>query len=130
MKSDSPFTDYVGIELEHAEGGECTATLRHRLELNNLNGGIHGGAIGTLADVCIGWAVRSTLKPGQWTATVELKTNFIAVAKGDMQCRARVVHRGRTLAVGEADVVDMQTGKLVAKTLATFAIRHHQEGVQ
>lgn len=127
MNSGSPFTEYVGVQISEASGGVCKATLAHRSDLDNLNGAVHGGATCTLADVAIGWAVRSTLAPDQWCGTIELKINYINPARNDMMCTAKVVHRGKSMAVGEADVVDTGTGKLVAKALATFVIRSRGE---
>lgn len=83
---------------------------------------VHGGAIATLADFALGWAIRSTLPPGTRLATVELKINYIRAGQGDLEARARVVHRGRSLAVLEADVTD-SSGALVARVLSTFAVR-------
>ncbi|MFO7173197.1 MAG: PaaI family thioesterase [Bacillota bacterium] len=117
----SPFAEFVGCELVAAGGGEARARMRYRPEHDNIHGTIHGGAIATLADFTLGWAVRASLPAGTPLATVELKINYLRPARGDLEARARVLHQGRTLAVVEADVVDA-AGAPVARVLSTFAI--------
>ncbi|MCG0238953.1 MAG: PaaI family thioesterase [Firmicutes bacterium] len=117
----SPFAEFVGCELVAAGGGEARARMRYRPEHDNIHGTIHGGAIATLADFALGWAVRAALPAGTRLATVELKINYLRPARGDLEARARVLHQGRTLAVVEADVVDA-AGAPVARVLSTFAI--------
>ena len=54
--------------------------------------------------------------------TLEMKINFIsAVQDEDCLAEARVIHHGETSLVVEA-TVKSASGKLVAKTLATFAV--------
>jgi len=55
-------------------------------------------------------------------ATIELKINFLRPVDGeDLVARARILHRGRRTAVGEATVFD-GSGRAVARALATYAI--------
>jgi uncharacterized protein (TIGR00369 family) len=85
-------------------------------------GRLHGGVIFSLADHASGWAAYSTLQPQERTATLEMKINYIAaVHDEDCIAEARVVHRGRTSIVVEAEI-NTAAGRLVAKTLATFIV--------
>jgi len=56
-------------------------------------------------------------------ATVEMKINYIApVRGGEITCEARIIQKGRSVAVGEASVSDAD-GKLLARAMATFTVR-------
>jgi uncharacterized protein (TIGR00369 family) len=73
-----------------------------------------------LADHASGWAVYSTLEPNKRAATLEMKINYIAALHNeDCLAEARVIHKGRTSIVVEAEIKS-PTGRLIAKTLATF----------
>ena len=81
-----------------------------------------GGLIVTLADYAFHIAVQSTLQPGETAATVELKVNFIAPARdGELTANAKLVSRGRRVAVGDVEVLD-QDGRLIARCLGTYLI--------
>jgi uncharacterized protein (TIGR00369 family) len=91
--------------------------------LNPL-GAVHGGWAATVLDSALGCAVQSTLAIGEVYATVEFKVNLtrpVLPGIGEVVCEARVVHRGRTLAVSEATLKD-KSGKLLALGTETCAI--------
>lgn len=86
------------------------------------HGRIHGGALFALADHASGWAVHTMLEPSEQCATLEMKINYIgALRDEDCVAEARVVHKGRTSVVVEAEIRSA-AGRLVAKTLATFIV--------
>ncbi|MEW8978258.1 MAG: PaaI family thioesterase [Symbiobacterium sp.] len=118
-----PFRDVIGAEVVEVGHGRCTVRMpASEHTLNNL-GIVHGGALCTLADTAMGTALRSALKPGDAVVTVEMKINFIAPGRGELLAHARVLHVGNTTAVAEVEVADTD-GKLVAKGLATFLVKH------
>jgi acyl-CoA thioesterase len=56
-------------------------------------------------------------------ATVEMKINYIAAVRGgSVSCEAKIIQKGRSVAVGESWVYDVD-GKLLAKAMATFLVR-------
>jgi 1,4-dihydroxy-2-naphthoyl-CoA hydrolase len=63
---------------------------------------------------------RSTIFPrvhkaSQGFTTIELTTNFIGTAlKGDVTCVVRLVHKGRSTQVWDAEVISDETGQKVA----------------
>jgi acyl-CoA thioesterase len=84
----------------------------------------HGGIAFTLADSAMGAAVYTLLEPGQRTATIELKINYLApVVEGRTTATATVVTKRRHTAVVTAEVHD-QHGELIAIAQGTFAIIH------
>jgi len=119
----NPYAELVGFTLQIGGRGSgvCTATLELRAELLNPNGVLHGGALFAMADTAMGAALHSTLAPGEYCATVEIKIHFLQpVTKGKIRCRTRLVQRGSRIAVLESH---LSVGRQqVAQALGTFAI--------
>ena len=119
----NPYADLVGftLRLGRRGSGECSAALDVRPALLNPNGVVHGGALFSMADTVMGAALHTTLAPGEYCATVEIKIHFLQpVNKGRIRCRTRVVQRGRRIAVLESHLSVGRTQ--VAQALGTFAI--------
>ncbi len=108
-----PFAAHCGIEeIGSAEG--CTR-LRMRAgpeHANNL-GIIHGGAICTLLDICMGTAARTAI--GAPVMTIDMQAAFLAPGRGDLFGEGRVVRAGGAIVFTEADVRDA-AGRLVARS--------------
>jgi acyl-CoA thioesterase len=119
----NPFAELVGFTLRLGPrgSGSCSAALDVRPALLNPNGVVHGGALFSIADTVMGAALHTTLAPGEYCATVEIKMHFLQpVTKGKIRCRVRLVHRGSRLAVLESH---LSVGRRqVAQALGTFAI--------
>ena len=94
-------------------------TLKVDKKFHNPMGTLHGGILTDLADACMGMATISTLGEGESFTTLELKMNFIRpVIEGELTAEAKVVHRGRTIALAEC-IVKNEEGKEVARGTAT-----------
>lgn len=120
--TDSPFAALLGLEPLAAEPGHVRLRLPFSEKLLQSLGRLHGGVLFSLADHASGWAAYSTLEAHERAATLEMKINYIAaVHDEDCIAVARVVHRGRTSIVIEAEI-NTAAGRLVAKTLATFIV--------
>jgi uncharacterized protein (TIGR00369 family) len=120
--TESPFAQLLGLEPVEATADRVVLRMPFSDRLLQSLGRVHGGALFALADHACGWAAYTTLEPGERCATLEMKINYIsAVHDEDCIAEAVVVHSGRTSIVIEADV-KTETGRLVAKTLATFAV--------
>ena len=119
----NPFAELVGFVLRIGRrgSGACSAALDVHAELLNPNGVVHGGALFAMADTVMGAALHTTLAPGEYCATVEIKIHFLQpVSKGRIRARARLVQRGSRIAVLEAHI---SVGRRqVAQALGTFAI--------
>jgi len=87
-------------------------------------GTFYGGIIALFLDGGINTAVTTTLPPGSSFGTLDLKVNFLRPVTPDgrdLVGRARVIHRGRTVAVTTAEVEDAD-GKLVAMATSSAMI--------
>jgi uncharacterized protein (TIGR00369 family) len=109
--------------VEVAEGRAVFRGLPSDRHLNPL-GTVHGGWAGTVLDSALGCAVHTTLAPGEGYATAEFKVNLMrpmTPTTGEVVCEARVIHRGRTMAVSEGSLRDGQ-GRLLAFGTETCSI--------
>jgi uncharacterized protein (TIGR00369 family) len=98
----------LGVEILQLEHGLMRAKMELRDEHLLLAGGlIHAGTVVSFADTCAGWGCLVSLpESAQGFATIELKTNFVATARGGqtLECEATMVHGGRTTQVWDAIV--------------------------
>jgi uncharacterized protein (TIGR00369 family) len=116
-----PFPAHLGIEIENLEPGQATLILKHRQDITQGMGYIHGGAITTLCDTSVAVALFTMIEDDEKILTIELKVNFLEPADGDIRSTAKILHKGRKTAVGEVDVTNM-SGILVAKALVTYYV--------
>ena len=116
------FVEMLG--LEDVSSGQGCARVRMPIQNRHLQsaGNVQGGLIVDLADAAFSRALISTLPEGQRTVTVELKLNFIARAsEGVLFADGKIIHKGRTLAIGEMTVTD-DRNTLIAKGFGTWMI--------
>jgi uncharacterized protein (TIGR00369 family) len=111
-----PLYHFLGGRWTEATEDAATFSLPMTEWLNSPALRIYGGAIAFLADVALAGAVQVTLPARTAFAPLDLKVHFIrpvAPDGKDLHARGRVVHRGRTLAVANAELVNAD-GKAVA----------------
>jgi len=114
-----PIMRTLGMKFVEVEEGRVVMTLEVRKKFHNPMGTLHGGVMTDLADACMGVATMSTLADDESFTTLELKMNFLRpVVEGELRAEAKVVHRGRTMAMTEV-VLRNQAGKDVARGTAT-----------
>ena len=112
----------LGIHLLHFGEGKATMSIDVGRKFHNPMGTLHGGIMTDLADACMGIATITTLGDDESFSTLELKMNFLRpVFEGKITAEARVLHRGKTIAMVEA-VVRNEEGKDVARGSATEII--------
>jgi uncharacterized protein (TIGR00369 family) len=77
----------------------------------NPLGSVHGGYAATLLDSCMGCAVHSRLEAGQGYTTTDLRITYIRALRagvGPVRAEGRVVHVGRSTAVAEGRLYDVE----------------------
>jgi len=118
----APYYQLLQIRLEEIDVGFARFRMPFRRELVQAYGVAHGGAITSLADTAVAFALMTLIQPGERVTTVEMKINFLApVTAGDLVGESRVIQKGDRLALADMEVKD-QKGVLVAKGLATYMI--------
>jgi acyl-CoA thioesterase len=115
-----PFARFLGIELDDISSGTATLGLNVRKELLQNHGVVHGGAIASLIDTAIAFAIISKLAPSERVTTVDLTISFLRpLTEGRVTAVARVLRAGRRLFVVSAEVFDHE-GKLATTALSTY----------
>jgi len=116
-----PFQELIGLRYPRIEKGYSQCVLEVSEKLLNFNRSVHGGAMYTLADAGMGGALYSTLDKAELGTTIEVQiAYFKPVTSGTLTCDTRVVHKTRTFASLESEI--MNDGRLVAKATGTWHI--------
>jgi uncharacterized protein (TIGR00369 family) len=114
-----PIMTTLGLRLLHFEEGKATVAMKVDRRFHNPMGTLHGGIMTDLADACMGIATMTTLADDESFTTLELKMNFLRpMVEGELTAEARVLHRGRKVAMTEV-LVKNQDGKEIARGTAT-----------
>jgi uncharacterized protein (TIGR00369 family) len=119
----SPYYRHLGFEVETLREHYARLVMPVREELYQFQGAVHGGAIYSLGDAAVAIALLTVAESGEQVVTIEGKLNFLApVREGQLVAEGRIVHRGRRIALGEADVLLDGRDGLVAKGLFTYTL--------
>ena len=114
------FPRMLGIEMDSLESGRAVLGVTVRKDLLQLQGVMHGGAIASLIDTAVAFAIASTSSPTDRFTTVEMKVNYLsAIRDGRVTADAKLIRDGRRIVVAECDVHDAD-GRLAAKGLLTY----------
>jgi len=119
----------LGIEVVSAERGTVVGQIQVRPEFLAPNGFIHGAVLVSFADSLCGSGTVEALPQGATGhTTIELKANLLGtVRKGIVECRATLLHGGRTTQVWDATVVARETGKTIALFRCTQLVLYPAE---
>ncbi|HKS82283.1 MAG TPA: PaaI family thioesterase [Candidatus Acidoferrales bacterium] len=111
-----------GFALADAEPGRVVLRMQVDERHLQVHMVVHGGVLAALADTAGGLATYMAYPRGVRVATVEMKINYLeAVERGSVEADARVVRKGKHIAVVDCDVRD-HNRRLVGKALMTFFV--------
>jgi uncharacterized protein (TIGR00369 family) len=119
-----PVFRFFGLRGVALSDGEMTIAMPASPWLSTALGVIYGGALALLADAAITTATATTLPPATAFSPLDLKVNYLRPVvpyPGDLVARARVVHRGRTIAVVTCEIINAEA-KTVAMATASVLI--------
>lgn len=116
-----PFGQFLGIEPLEQGNGLARTALNLKPEYMNSWATAHGGALMTLLDLTMGMASRSLDPTSMGAITIEMKTNFLAAARGRITAEGRATPCGRTLVYAEGEIRD-DGGTLCCKASGTFKL--------
>jgi uncharacterized protein (TIGR00369 family) len=111
-----PIYHLTGLCLTDAAEGAATVELPCSKWVSTSAGTIQGGFTAMLAESAMGAAAFSTVEAGTAVASLDLKVNYLRPVFPDGEpivARARIIHRGRTLAVTTVEITNAE-GKQVA----------------
>ena len=120
------FWRYLGVQVDDAGEGWVRLRVPVGDGLRNAAGApVHGGVLSALVDMAVGGALGTThdnAAGGVGQTTLDLNVSFLAAAGDcDIVAEGRLLHRGRSIAFGEARITD-GAGKLVAVGRATYML--------
>jgi uncharacterized protein (TIGR00369 family) len=119
-----PICQLFGWRLLDIDEGAATWTVPASQWFCTGFGTFYGGITAMILDVGISMALTTTLPPATSFGTLDLKVNFLRPVSADgrdLRAQARVVHRGRTMAVTTAELEDAD-GKRVAMATSSAMI--------
>jgi len=119
------FMGLIGAELRAVEPGRVVLGVAYRDDLNQQNGFIHGGIVGTLCDNAAAAAAGTLAAAGSGILTIEYKVNFLGPAVGDrLEAHGEVVRLGRTVTVSRAEAfaIDGEKRRHVASALVSLMV--------
>ena len=116
---EAPFARWWGFALESIGDGIATVRLPARDEFVRPGGSLQGAAPMALADAAFWIALMTKTGEERMALTLEMKTNFLRPARGDLRCEARVLRAGRRIVYGEASTFDT-ANTLVAHSTLTY----------
>jgi len=109
-----PIAQLLGIDIIEVEEGETVLEMVATEEMHNPMGTLHGGILGDLADLAMGYTFYSTLRDDELFTTVEMKTNFLKpIWEGRLRAESKIIKRGKSTGLVECNIYD-QKGSLVA----------------
>ena len=116
------FTKNMGIVFTEIHPGEATARMDLTNSVKNPLGGVHGGAIFTLADVVTGIAANAT---GAKVTTLDSNIQFLAPALFErtkhLYAHATTLKNGKTIHVLNVHITD-DNERLIASAQFTFFV--------
>ena len=119
-----PVHHLTGQRPVAADEGTCTFVMPASGWLPSPTGFVEGGTLVMLADAALVSAAQTTVPAGTAVAPADITVKFIRPVRpdgGELRATARVVHRGRTTAVTEAQVHNAD-GKLVCLAIGSAMI--------
>lgn len=119
------FMGLLGAELRAIEPGRVVLGVAYRDDLNQQNGFLHGGVVGTLCDNAAAAAAGTLVAAGSGILTIEYKVNFLGPAVGEcVEAVGEVVRLGRSITVSRAEAfaIDGDKRRQVASALVTLMI--------
>ena len=120
-----PFFEAFGVEIEAIEDGYARIGVpRSAVPLRGVRDSLNGGVVASLADAAMQLCVTSVLEPGEGVGeTRELSVSYLSSARGERTiAEARLLRRGRRLAVGDVEVRDASDGPINAKARVSCEI--------
>ena len=115
-----PFARLVGLDLDSVEPGRSVLRMNVREELKQNHGVVHGGAIATLIDSAMAFAIIPKLEEGEGTTTVDLTIHYLRpLTSGIATGIAEVLRAGRRIIVVSAKVFDDEN-RVVATAISSY----------
>ncbi len=107
IEEEHGYLSWLNTSVDVVERGRMVLSIPFDRKLTNADGRtIHGGVAATLIDTAGGLAQRTAFEDplSGDVATVNLNTNYLRPANGDLEAEATVVRSGGSIGVSEMSV--------------------------
>ncbi len=119
---DNPFLYFMGMHLEEIREGYARFSLAIRPEFIQGAGIMQGGLSIAFSSEVAAHAAMTVLLPGESVTTIELKNNFLSMAKGGkLVAESTIFKKGRSLIIVDTIVRD-DNGSDISRSSATLMI--------
>ncbi|ASK33855.1 thioesterase [Alcanivorax sp. N3-2A] len=120
----NPFRQHLGVAVNWVrDDGAVEIQLPVTANLLQSYGMVHGGIYCVLIDTVLGSCARAVCQRDSGPLTVDLNVSFLRPSgPGVIIARGEIVKAGRTVVVGNADVLDQQ-GRKLATGRGTFMLK-------
>ena len=120
----STYAQPLNLDAVEVEPGRAVLNMKVQDQHMQIMGVVQGGILAVLADTAFFHALRPMLKSDEATTTIEIKLNYLSPAKlGDTLIGVgTIVQRGNRIAVGDMEIYEEQSKRLVLKGLGTYMI--------
>jgi acyl-coenzyme A thioesterase 13 len=118
----SPFADLIGPIYQKADANPLIFAIRAEARHCNVRGHVHGGVLGTLADIAMGYSTAFSTQPPTPIVTVNLSIDYAGKADQDdwIEVHTEVLKVGRNLAFANCH---LQVGLVrIARASAVFSV--------
>lgn len=115
-----PFMSAIGLLSVHSDQQAACTRLPWREDNTNSRGDVHGGALMSALDYTLSAAARAHI-PESGMATIEMSTQFLNPARGDIEFRAQCLQIIDEIAYCTAEARDAKQ-RLVATAAASFKV--------
>jgi uncharacterized protein (TIGR00369 family) len=128
LANSSPYYRHVQMQVTGFTEQGCIMNMIVEHQHTNLFGNTHGGAIASLADSTCGISLAVALERDEFAMTQHLDVSYLKPStKGILRAEGRLISRGRSSAVLEADIFN-ESGEKVAHAHTIHSIRRRPGG--
>lgn len=118
----------TNVESKFIENGDFEVRIPIQPLVNNSLNIVHGGITATLIDSAMGILVNKSLPKHLVAVTTELKINYLKPGVGkELICTASIIHKGSSIYVCEAKVLNDSNSLIAISTGSFFVINRRNE---
>jgi uncharacterized protein (TIGR00369 family) len=122
-----PIFETLQMQAVEFDEGRCSLRVPRQRQYDGVFDSFHGGLLMTIADSAACFAVLTLTPPDQILTTTDMNIRFLAPCLSDVQVRARVIKRGRSMCPVAVDLVD-ESGTLVAVAQVNYMLLDRMPG--
>ena len=117
-----PYFQLLNIDIQVLEEGHCHVEANIERKHMNCFGGMHGGVYESIMDTAAYWALYAEMPEDAGFITLDQNANVVRAVQEDthVRCEGRVVKRGGSICICEAEMFDDQDRLLGIATSKIF----------